>query len=285
MVVFVTIWAVALNWLAYQKGVYRLPRRSIKEMPLVRTVHLIAIFGIYLIFSFILARAFSGYLLLFLNKVDPEIKSLSIPVLTGVQFFFMLGIFVSISWYLSSQDKPLYQKIWKDRDREYSFPIPVDFGVGIMFWFLSFPIVTLLGEISDQILKSLFGLETYEQTAVRFVKAAMKNPASIFFALSSVLILAPLVEEFLFRGVLQTYLKKRIGVKAAILLSAFFFALFHFSPSQGLGNITLLLSLLILGGFLGFLYEKRGSLWAPVGLHMTFNAISALRILFFPEII
>jgi len=283
MVFFVIIWAVALNWIAYQKGFYSLPKESLSTTPLIRNLYLFTVFGIYLIFSFVLAPIFARYFLVAMHRANPEITSLSIPALTGIQFFFMLGIFLLITSYMASQDKVLFKRIWKDQEHSPRHASLFDFGMGIMVWFLSFPIVTVLSEISDKILQSLFGLETYEQTAVRFVKSAMSSPTSLFFAISSVLILAPFIEEFLFRGCLQTHLKKRLGVKAAILLSALLFALFHFSFTQGLGNITLMISLFILGGFLGFLYEKQGSLWAPIGLHMTFNTVSALRILFFPE--
>jgi len=155
----------------------------------------------------------------------------------------------------------------------------------VFTWLLSFPIVSVVSEVVDKFLQSAFGLKYYEQTAVKFVKAAMSSPLSLTFAILSILLLAPLVEEFLFRGGLQTFFKKRLGAKAAILLSSLCFALFHFSPSQGLGNIPLIVSLFILGGFLGFLYERQGSLWSSIGLHMTFNAISAFRIILLPELL
>jgi membrane protease YdiL (CAAX protease family) len=69
----------------------------------------------------------------------------------------------------------------------------------------------------------------------------------------------------------------------AILLSALCFALFHFAPSQGIGNISLVGSLFLFALFLGFIYERQASLFASVGLHMTFNTVSTFRILFYPE--
>ena len=60
------------------------------------------------------------------------------------------------------------------------------------------------------------------------------------------------------------------------------FALFHFSSLQGVGNVSLILTLLVFGGFLGFIYERQSSLFASIGLHMTFNVASTLRILISP---
>ena len=102
-------------------------------------------------------------------------------------------------------------------------------------------------------------------------------------ALFTILIAAPIIEEFLFRGCLMTYLKRYMPPKGAITLSALCFSLFHFAPSQGFGNISLVASLFVLALFLGFIYERQASLFASIGLHMTFNAVSTFRILFFPD--
>ena len=63
------------------------------------------------------------------------------------------------------------------------------------------------------------------------------------------------------------------------MIASLIFAAFHFSTSQGLNNIELLVSLFVLSCFLGFLYERQESLLASMALHATFNAISILAIL------
>ncbi|NGX27559.1 MAG: hypothetical protein K940chlam6_01497 [Chlamydiae bacterium] len=282
MLIFIIIWAVAINWLAFQKGFYQLPKDLKKAELTVSHFQLLASFALYLILALLIAPLFAKFLLFSLHKINPELFGLPIALLTGIQCSAMIIVFCLLQSFLYRQDSILYRRIWKNTDHNPSHPIEFDLGLGALTWFLSFPIVTILSELIDKLLKSL-GLSFFEQTAVKFVKAAMGSPISIVFALLSVLVLAPLIEEFLFRGLLQTYFKKRLGARAAILLSAFFFSLFHFSPSQGFGNVSLILSLFLLGGYLGFLYERQGSLWAPIGLHMTFNTVSALRIVFFPE--
>ena len=82
---------------------------------------------------------------------------------------------------------------------------------------------------------------------------------------------------------MQSWFKERLGPKAAILIAALCFACFHLAPSQGAGNISVAISLFTFACFLGFIYERQGSLYAPIALHMTFNTVSALRILFIPE--
>ncbi len=141
----------------------------------------------------------------------------------------------------------------------------------------------MVSQTIDTVLYFYFGLESYEQTAVSYFKAATSSPLSCIMAIFFVLLVSPILEEFLFRGLLQNWIREHLNTKAAIFLSSLFFALLHMNPSQGIGNISLFFSLAIFGGFLGFIYERQKSLSASIILHMTFNSISALRLLFFPE--
>lgn len=284
MFIFLVVWSLGANWLAYRKGFYFLPPENKKEAPLITFLQLAIGFAIYLVIALFLAPLLLNYLVKSLGTIDSANASSSIALVTGVQVFSLIGLFCLLQFFFYSQNKDLLKKIWKNTASPRSKPIEFDLGLGVLTWFISFPVVTLLGELFDLFLKLFFGLQHFEQIAVKFVKQAMGSPFSLIFALFSVLVMAPLIEEFLFRGLLQTYFKKRVGARSAILLSALLFSLFHFSMSQGIGNISLIFSLFLLGGYLGFLYQRQESLWAPIGLHMTFNAISAFRILFFPEV-
>ena len=61
----------------------------------------------------------------------------------------------------------------------------------------------------------------------------IKNVPYIIYILS-VIILAPICEEVLFRGVLYSYLKKHMKMSYAIILQSFLFALSHGNLLQGL---------------------------------------------------
>ena len=281
----IIIWAVGANWLAYRKGYYQFPKNLGKNSPSLTHIEFLGSFGLYLIIGYLLAPRFAKFLLSYFQKTSPQLFSLSIPVLCFMQFCIMLITFLILQSFLYQQNSILYRKIWKNKDHPKSSWVVVDFAVGIVGWVLSFPIVSIINGLLETLIKKFVDLGHYEQLAVKFVKTALSSPACIFLALSSVIILAPLIEEFLFRGVLQTHLKKHLGRHAAIILSALAFSFFHFALSQGYGNISLLISLFTLGGFLGFLYEKQGSLWSPIALHMTFNTVSALRIIFLPEVL
>ncbi len=275
MAILVILWAFAANWLAYTKGFYQLPKQQGNEVPLVTNFQLISVFALYLLLTYFVSQVLLlGFQALW-RPANPPVSAI-----TGLQFGVMLILFLILQWFMFGRDPISFRKIWKDKAHTPPSSILLDLWVGGITWFMSFPLVSILGDLLDTTMKQLFHLKDFEQNAVKFVKVAMNTPLSLIFALLSVLIMAPLLEEFLFRGVLQTYLKKRIGPKAAILLSALVFAIFHYSAGHGLGNVSLIFSLLILGTFLGFLYERQGSLWAPIGLHIAFNSVSAFRILF-----
>lgn len=81
-----------------------------------------------------------------------------------------------------------------------------------------------------------------------------------------VVVMAPVTEEFLFRGVMLRGLLRRHGTWGACVVSALLFGLIHLNPPQ------------ILAGFLGGLllaavHLKTGSVWPCVWLHAVYNAV------------
>jgi membrane protease YdiL (CAAX protease family) len=84
-------------------------------------------------------------------------------------------------------------------------------------------------------------------------------------------VIAPLLEEMLFRGFVQTTIRSFLNIRnsawPAIAASSVFFALMHADPSHWP-------SLFILGVCLGYSYEKSGSLFRPIFIHLFFNATS-----------
>jgi membrane protease YdiL (CAAX protease family) len=86
------------------------------------------------------------------------------------------------------------------------------------------------------------------------------------------IVVAPIGEEVLFRGILYTLLKQRGHRIAAVLLSAVLFAAIHLYPAG-------FLSLIFLAVVLVALYEWTENLLAPILMHSLFNAINFALIL------
>jgi len=81
-------------------------------------------------------------------------------------------------------------------------------------------------------------------------------------------VLAPLFEEFLFRGLLFRGLERVIRPGLAVLASAMLFALMH--PATSFPPVFLL------GALCAFLLRRTGQLGAPIAAHMAYNGIVTL---------
>ncbi len=82
---------------------------------------------------------------------------------------------------------------------------------------------------------------------------------------------APVVEELVFRGLAQRFLQRAYSPFIAILWQAVLFAAFHGTKLQ-------MLYVLPAGIVLGLIYHWSGTLFAPIALHMAFNAYSELSV-------
>lgn len=107
------------------------------------------------------------------------------------------------------------------------------------------------------------------------------NPARLIVLFVTAVIAAPLIEETVFRGVLQTSLMRWMKGQRwiAIILSAAVFSSIHawVVPTHSL------VPLFVLGIVWGYLYERTGSLLAPILAHAVFNAANIGIALCMPE--
>lgn len=93
-------------------------------------------------------------------------------------------------------------------------------------------------------------------------------------------VVAPIGEELLFRGFATTAWARRIGGRRALVRGALFFAFAHVltisgsSAPEALGLALVAFAARVpVAVALGWLYLRRESLWAPIGLHAAFNGI------------
>ena len=107
-------------------------------------------------------------------------------------------------------------------------------------------------------------------TALREVGAGWK--ALVVF---STVVLAPVVEEIVYRGLLQSTLRNYFrGPWPTVLLASALFAAMHMNPHA-------FPALFALGVVLGYNYERTGRLLAPMLIHALFNGVSVLNTLLY----
>lgn len=82
-------------------------------------------------------------------------------------------------------------------------------------------------------------------------------------------IVTPIMEEYIFRGLIFKRLRNRFSVRRAIVSSALFFGIYH-------GNLVQMIYGTLSGILLAYLYEKYGSLKAPILAHMLMNTVACI---------
>ncbi|NGX28529.1 MAG: hypothetical protein K940chlam1_00710 [Candidatus Anoxychlamydiales bacterium] len=269
--IFFFIAMLVTSGIAFYKNFYRLEN---DEKINVKFSYFAIIFIIYFLTSYGTGAVSSLLFKKYINSTNFVSFYVLINFLSGILLLIFLYLFC-----FKRQKETTYQII--KRKSLGSRSVGFDALIGIASWLLIFPIVSFFASILDVFIFVVFKVRKIpEQMAIDFIKSTMSHPFLFIIALISIIIIAPILEEFLFRGVLQNFLKKYLKRSYAILLTSVIFAFAHYSYAQKLANITILGSLFVLAVFLGFLYEKQKSLISPIFLHATFNTISLLNLIF-----
>ncbi len=136
------------------------------------------------------------------------------------------------------------------------FPISlIGFGIVLLMIFY------LLNGVYAALLNG-FGLRIQPEITPLFES----SPYPIILILGGTLV-APIVEELLFRGFIFTGLYHRLGWKRAMIISSALFAIVHITP-------TSFLPIFILGSLFAYLYHVSGSILPGILLHTFINGLA-----------
>ncbi|MGA9450539.1 MAG: CPBP family intramembrane glutamic endopeptidase [Verrucomicrobiia bacterium] len=133
------------------------------------------------------------------------------------------------------------------------------------------PIALCLQQASVLVLEKA-GFPPEEETAVMLLAGAKSWWTRVYLGVFAVLI-APVAEEFIFRGVLFPFVKQLGYPRCAWLGVNFLFALIHMDAAA-------LVPLFVLALALTWLYERTDNLLAPVAAHSLFNATNLVILSF-----
>lgn len=271
-----------LSLIAWRRDFFRFPLLSSKGMDLITASDVLCVFGVFLVIELFLIPVFAGFWLSF--KAGHFLQQEHVKLNSVTQGWFNLITIstsaIGVILFSSLQNKTKRQFIfWGGPVSGSRFALLLkNWSFGAMTWLLSYPYVVAIGQVVGILLVFLGPEQHVEQVAVKHLKSTMQFPLLFLLTIVAIISIVPIAEEILFRGFLQRWLVQNLGRVKGIALASLLFAIFHFSMSQKWDNIELLLSLFILSCFLGFIYERQGSLWAPIGLHTTFNTISVMMI-------
>jgi membrane protease YdiL (CAAX protease family) len=144
----------------------------------------------------------------------------------------------------------------------------------VIFTIVILPVAWLFQNISVSVLAKL-GWPPADQTAVALMAEAKSLWLKIYLGMFAV-VLAPVAEEFIFRGMLFPFVKQLGWPRLAWFGVSFLFALIHF-------DAAIFVPLFVFALALTWLYEKTDNLLAPIVAHSLFNAANLVILFYTPK--
>ena len=130
----------------------------------------------------------------------------------------------------------------------------------------AWPALLAISFISSQVLSGYPKQESVQKLA------ETQSLTEVFNIACYALVVAPVLEEFLFRGILFRAMKRSFGVGPALVISSILFGLVH-------QNVLSFVPLTFLGIILSLSYERTGDLRTCIFIHAFFNGFMVFSIL------
>ena len=163
-----------------------------------------------------------------------------------------------------------YPGLYASRLNNTKLSIFTSFKKALRLFLMLLPGVWIAAMLWAKVLSVLegFGLiEDLEQQDLVTLFQGGGDPIAIGLLVIAAVILAPIVEELIFRGCLYRFLKSKTTVLPAQIASGILFSMIHW-------NLLSFLPLVLVGIFLARIYEKTGSILVAIWFHAFFNAFS-----------
>ncbi|MGH2817368.1 MAG: lysostaphin resistance A-like protein [Actinomycetota bacterium] len=204
----------------------------------------------------LLSALLSTPLFIYLLWVDVE---LSTSAQLGLFSIVIYGSFALCGWFFALRRRHASKEdvgLVKVRGWTLLMMLPLTFAVMMINAVIVLAVSALSSDVPTA-QEQILGQET-----------SVAVPDLLWLILAGV-VLAPIVEEFLFRGLLYRFLRKRRSRAFAIVVTAAVFAIAHLVPA-------LIPSLFVFGIFLAWIVERYGSLYPAMALHSLNNLASIL---------
>lgn len=153
------------------------------------------------------------------------------------------------------------RELWVGYGIGFVLYLVVAFGVGVA---LTLAFRTIFGE----------DVQTPEQLSSNLT--TLGKVGAGFLAI----VIAPVTEEFFFRGMLFRSVRDRWGFWVGAISSSLLFGLAHYVASPWRDALLLQAVMVFTGLGLCWIYERRGTIVGTIGAHMAFNTVGLLLILF-----
>ena len=240
--------------------------RSLDALPLVGVglslvaivLYLVAQLGLQLVAALLLVR--SG--LMDPSALDPSMLDTESggPGLLAIVVASQLAGLGVVLLFLRVRGIPLQRLVGAAR------PIGRDLRIGLGLGLLAIVASTLIVSL----LVTLSGSEATPEQVL--TGGLLETPLQLTLAVIAAVVLAPVAEELLFRGLLHRGLRRRLRIVPATALSSVLFAVVHVDVA--LSQPLALVGLTLVGVILAVASERTGSLIVPVVIHAVHNAVT-----------
>lgn len=257
---------VTLGYRFYRRG--GIPARNVSIWPLQPLDF--GLFIIVLILWFVLSGSLvlQGYRLLTGNNDPTDVTFIVIG--GGILQAGMLYIFIRFRFqFRSPNEGPISPRLLS--------PLAA-IAHGAFYFLAALPVIYGVGFIWAVFLEELkrhgFTFELPPQDAVLLFQETRES--WVFFSLLALaVVVAPVVEEYVFRAGIFRFLKGRATLPMAMGMSAILFGIVH-------GNLQSFPGLVAVGVCLAIAYELSGNIRVPIVFHALFNLNSVMWILLLP---
>jgi membrane protease YdiL (CAAX protease family) len=216
------------------------------------------------LFGFIGANAMSACAALF------AIGVLGVPARSvTAELFALVGLWVGIACTAYMVTRRMNATF---ADLGFSWPTAREFGVG-------FGVAFLAAIAASRVALFLHAFLSDDSSSSKSNLFLTHRPsaAAIFVLALAACIGAPMFEELFFRGIVQAIFTRRSGAAAAIVLQAVLFGCAHYQLGMTANEaIMRIVTIGVVGLFLGWLRNHTGRLGAGMVMHGTYNLIVVL---------
>ena len=207
---------------------------------------MLAVIGIYL-----LATVGTSIVVAIIAAISGGAESLAETMSSGP----MSVLSYALSMGLTIVGVLIYRKLRRGTGRMFHFSLR-GFNPMLILW--GFVMVLLTGVVIEPV------LELFPDAFLKMIdKMGMNGGWSILM----LVVLAPVMEEVLFRGILLESVRSKHSAGRAIVVSALMFGVIHLIPQQ-------VVNAFVIGLILGYIYVRTESLWPVIVIHALNNAMA-----------
>lgn len=207
---------------------------------------MLAVIGIYL-----LATVATSIVVAIIAAVSGGAENLAERISSGP----MSVLSYALSMGLTIVGTLIYKKLRRGGGKAFRLSMR-GFNPMLILW--GFVLILITGIVIEPL------LELFPESFLKMVdQMGMHGGWSILM----LVILAPVMEEVLFRGILLESVRSKYNSGRAIVVSALMFGVIHFIPQQ-------VVNAFVIGLILGFIYVRTDSLWPVIIIHALNNAMA-----------